>query len=171
MTNPSEPNGGYTVIEIMIASLILMTALVGFFGSLASLQKTSGYQAGRTRALDDMRITASAFAKDARHASKITSASASSVTMSTYVQGTLKNVTYRVVTTGGETNLERVEVAGAPRLFVIRLTDSSIFTFTPNDTTRPADIRLVGIHMETKPTKGDPAVVLATEVLLRNVSS
>lgn len=162
---------GMTVIELTMASLILMAALVGFFGSLVGLQRTSGYEAGRTRALDDMRITASTFAKDARHAVGITSASASEVVMTTYVGGNPKSVTYRVVTTGGETNLERIESGAAPRLFVIRLTDSSIFTFTPNVTSAPEDIRLVGIHMETKPTKNDPSVVLATEVLLRNVDA
>ena len=162
---------GFTVAELVVASMILMAALVGFFGSLAAVQRTSSYEAGRTRALDDMRVTASAFAKDARHAVGITSASASQVVMTTYVGGVEKSVTYRVVTTGGETNLERLEQGGAPRLFVIRLTDSSIFTFTPDDLTAPEDIRLVGIHMETKPTSNDPAVVLATEVLLRNVES
>lgn len=171
MTRRRDDSSGFTVIELTMASMILMAALVGFFGSLVAVQRTSSYEAGRTRALDDMRITASAFAKDARHAVGITSAADDKVVMTTYVGGVEKSVTYRVVTTAGETNLERVEDGAGARLFVIRLTDSSIFTFTPGDLTSPEDIRLVGIHMETRPTKNDPPVVLATEVLLRNVSS
>ena len=176
---------GFTVSEIMIASAILLVALSSFFAAIASLQRVSSYETGRNRSLDDLRVTASAFAKDARHAVRIASASKSEVTMETYVNGSPKLVTYRVFGPPENRNLERLESGGAPRTFVIRLTSESIFTYNPGQVeldppppavpllqlSRPQDVRLVGIRMSSKPTRDDPAVELATEVLLRNVNS
>ncbi|MGH9285034.1 MAG: hypothetical protein ACRD0M_05055 [Acidimicrobiales bacterium] len=166
----------------MVASAILITALAVFLGALASTQRTANYQGGRNRALDDLRITADVFAKDARHARRVVSGVGDSVTLETYVGGVLKDVTYTVVTAGGQTNLERVTAASASRLFVIRLTDDSIFRYDnevctdPLDPTTctlpdPSQTRLIRLHMESLPHPNYPPVVLATEVSLRNVSA
>lgn len=170
---------GFTVSEIIVASAILLLALTGFLSSLASLHTTSGYQSGRSRSLDDLRITAGRFAKDIRHSAGLTLAEDSRVVMSTYVNGVLSTVTYEVVTGGdGVRNLERTVSTGGSQVFVVKLTDDSIFTFDNDEdlgdgvlVTAPANTRQVGIHMETKPSKRHPAVVLSTEVTLRNVSS
>lgn len=161
-----DDEAGFTVMEITVASMMLLAALAAMLSSLISVNNTASYQVHRNRALDDLRLTAGIFAKDARHATSIDSATADAITMQTYVNGVLKQVRYRVVTTAGETNLERLEVSGSPRLFVIRLTTSSIFTYDNPD---PAKVRLIGLHMETKPQPQHPPVVLGTEVSLRNV--
>lgn len=148
---------------MLMASGALLSVLV-------SMNNMSAYQTGRVRALDDLRITAGVFAKDARHAQEVVSAEQNSVEMVTYVQnGVQKVVRYEVVTdsTTGHRNLERTEAGGAPRLFVIRLTDQSIFEF---DSADPAAIRNIGLHMETLPSPKYPPVVLETEVSLRNVT-
>ena len=157
-----------TVAEITVASAILMIALVGFMATLTSLQNTTAYESGRTRALDDLRITAGVFSKDARHAIAVTSATSSQVVLRTYVNGTPTNVTYRVISVGGQRDLQRLQSSGPPRLFVIKLTDATIFEF---DNPNPAGVRQIRLHMETKPSVKYPPVVLATEVALRNASA
>ena len=172
---PRDPEAGVTVPELMVASAILMIALAGFFASFASLGQTSTYTAGRQRALDDLRITAGVFAKDARHATEIVDfdfSDGTEVVMETFVQGVTKQVTYQVVADDDDPskyNLERVELGGSPRLFVIKLTSESIFT--TDNLSDPSLIRTIGIHMETQPNEKYPAVVLGTEVALRNADA
>ena len=161
---------GFTLIELVVASALMLLASGALITVLVSMNDMSAYQTGRVRALDDLRITAGIFAKDARHAQEVVQADDNSVEMITYVQnGVQKAVRYEVVTdsTTGDRNLERTEAGGAPRLFVIRLTDASIFNF---DSTDPASIRNIGLHMETLPSTKYPPVVLETEVSLRNVN-
>lgn len=170
---------GFTVAEIVVASALLLVALTGFLAALASLNTTSAYQSGRSRSLDDLRITAGRFAKDVRHSAGLISAEDDRVVMSTYVSDSLATVTYEVVTSAdGVRNLERTVSTGGSQVFVVKLTDDSIFTFDndedPGDAvlvTQPSNTRQVGIHMETKPSVRHPAVVLSTEVTLRNVTS
>lgn len=148
-----------------------MAAVAAIMGGLASMQNVSAYQSAKTRAMDDLRTTAGTFAKDARHAARVVSASEDEVVLETYVGSALQNVRYHVVTTGGERNLLR-EAAGGSRLFVIRLTDDSIFEYDVADPATEADrIRRVALHLESKPRTKFPAVVLETEVSLRNVTA
>ena len=161
---------GFTLIELVVASALMLLASGALITILVSMNNMSAYQTGRVRALDDLRITAGVFAKDARHAQEVVEADDNSVEMITYVQnGVQKAVRYEVVTDAatGDRNLERTEAGGAPRLFVIRLTDASIFNF---DSTDPGSVRNIGLHMETRPSTKYPPVVLETEVSLRNVN-
>lgn len=158
---------GFTVMELTVACAILLAALAVFFGAIASLQQTSAYQSTRSRSLDDLRLTAGIFAKDARHATGVTSIAADKVVMNTYVNGTVTPVTYEVIVSGAERDLKRT-VNGGSQLFVIKLTDASIFSF---DSADPATVRRINLHMETQPSTRYPAVVLGTEVSLRNVTA
>lgn len=165
--------GGYTVTEVMIASAMLLAALTGFFATLASLQRTSAYEQGRTRALDDLRNTADIFAKDARHSLGVISESSTAVTFKTYVgqAGTVKTVTYQVKSNGGELDLQKLTQTSsgtATQLFVVKLTSNSIFTY---DSATPLLVRTIGLHMESQPDTRYPPVVLGVEVSLRNVSA
>lgn len=172
---------GFTVVELTVAMAILVAAVAGLMTILVSFQNTAAFQSERNRALDDLRVTAGAFSKDARHASRVTAylpvdaSGGSSISFETYVRGTLKIVTYRLVvdpTDSSKWNLERL-ADGGTRLFVIKLTSNSVFLPAPlpsADPTSIASIRRVQLHMETKPQVKHPAVVLATEVSLRNVT-
>lgn len=153
----------------MIASAMLLAALVGFFATLASLQRTSAYEQGRTRALDDLRNTADIFAKDARHSLGVIAETPTSVVFKTYVgtSGSVQTVTYRVQSNNGELDLEKV-TGTARQLFVVKLTAASIFTY---DNAAPSQVRRIGLHMESQPDTHYPPVVLGVEVSLRNVTA
>ena len=169
-------------MEVVISSMILVTAVAVFFAALASVQRVSAYEAGRTRALDDLRVTAGTFAKDVRHAQSISAVGwldpanrakgARELTMTTYVGSSSATVRYHLVQDAADPtkwNLER-ESQGGSRLFVIKLTDQSVFRPWPLDVTNVNQIRRVELHMQTEPNRGYQPVVLATEVSLRNVN-
>ena len=167
---------GLTTVELIIASALLMMAMVSFLATLGSMQKTANYQATRNQALDDLRTTAGVFAKDARHAQLITLARPDEVVMDTYVSGQIKSVRYQVVMNGAERDLVRIVDGGAERVFVIRLTSASIFSYDipqadlDSDPQKASRVRRAQLIMESRPSKSHPPVVLSTEVSLRNVT-
>ena len=178
----SYDESGFTVAEMTVASAILVAALAVFLGALASLQRTTQYETGRSRALDEMRITAGQFARDIRHAERITAfrevpgtESGDLITMSTYVErGRVDTVTNKLQpdpTDPRRSNLVRDSSGGADRLYVIRLTSKSVFRPYPfPGSGDPSGVRRVELHMQTEPTRDLQPVILATEVSLRNVT-
>lgn len=165
-----------TVIEVTIASMILIIVMATFLGGLISFQNAEQFTRERNEALDDLRLMANTFAKETRHAATILDSSPEKLTMLTYDGAvsytTPTEVTYEVVAdSSGHFNLRRVRGA-ATRVFNIRLTTDEIFSFNDQPVgtlVAPADVRSVEVEVTTKLSERNTAVSLSTEVNLRNV--
>lgn len=156
---------GITVLEMVIATTILSIALVAFLASLGSSQSTSEFAASRNRSLDELRLAAAAFTREARQASSATLCATppcSSVTLATYVDGIFTPaIVWRaeVDAATGRIELKRTD-GSTTRVFAAALTSANVFA-------APAVNRLK-LTMATKPKTNYPPVVLETEVSLRN---
>lgn len=159
-------------MEAVVASSILLLALATFVASLGSSQSASSFATSRNRSLDELRLAASGFSREARQAQVVyLPTSATSVSFSTYVGGVLKDVTWETVTTAGVTDLVR-KVGVTTRAYDLNLTTASVFSYLPGvpaTTTIPASAPKLTLTMATKPKSKFPAVLLTTEVSLRNV--
>ena len=165
----STDQRGTTIVEVIVASLMLAIAAAVFLTSLVSTQNTEQYTRLRNEALDDLRLMANVFAKEARQATAVTTNNPSRVVMWTRVDGTATPVTWEVVTVGGVSNLRRV-TSSSTRVFVIKLVDTAVFTYNSSATQIPAStVRTVRLDLATKLSSRYPAVSLGTEVSLRNV--
>lgn len=168
----SRGEEGFSIMEAVVASSILLLALATFIASLGSSQSASSFATSRNRSLDELRLAASGFSREARQAQFVTAASATSVTFSTYVGGVLKDVTWETVTTAGVTDLVR-KVGVTTRAYDLNLTTAGVFSYlagVPAAPPIPASAPKLTLTMATKPKAKFPAVLLTTEVSLRNVS-
>lgn len=154
------------MLEMVIATSLLTLALAAFLASLGSSESATEFATSRNRSLDELRLAASAFSREARQAtSALVDPGGTSVTFSTYVNGVLKpNILWRTISAGGEINLERVDNGVSPatvRIYPLRLTTANVFIKAPGTLT---------LNMATMPKPKFPPVVLTTEVSLRNAS-
>lgn len=170
----SKDDGGFSVLEVTIASFILLAVLSVFAGALVSLQETEQFTRKRNEALDDLRLMANTFAKEARHASSVQANGPTSFSMTTY-SGAASFDTPKLVTYSAEPDgpsgfrLQRQEGSDV-RIFNIRLTGNQVFCYTIDCTTVPrADVRSVRISVFTQLDARRSPVGLSTEVNLRNV--
>lgn len=164
----STDQSGTTLLEVTIASMVLLVALAVFLSGLVSTQGTEQFTRLRNEALDDLRLMANTFAKEARQATEITTNQASQVVMGTNVNTVPTIVTWEVVTSAGVSNLRRT-TSTSSRVFVIRLVSPSVFTYNNGAVVSPGDVRTVRLGLATKLSERYPSVSLATEVSLRNV--
>ena len=152
-----------------VASLVLLIAAAVFLSGLVSTQNTEQYTRLRNEALDDLRLMANTFAKEARQATSVTLNQTDKVVMVTRLNGTPTPITWEVVTSGGVSNLQRVEGASV-RTFVIKLVTPAVFSYNNSATPiPPSTVRTVRLDLATKLSAKYPSVSLGTEVSLRNV--
>jgi hypothetical protein len=155
-----------TVIEVTIASMVLIVALGTFLGALMSGMSTSRYGADRNQALDDLRTTAAVFSKDVRQAVSVSTATQSRVVLSTYVGGALKTVTWEAVTAGtGEFNLQRTLTTGS-KLYVVKLTTNAVFSYFGE--VDPTKVHRIRLFLASKPSPKHPELVINSDVEMRN---
>lgn len=155
-----------TVIEVTIASMVLIVALGTFVGALMSGMSTSRYGADRNQALDDLRTTAAVFSKDARQAVSVSTATTSKVVMSTFVGTVQKTVTWEAVSAGnGEYNLQRTLPTGT-KLYVVKLTTNAVFSYFGE--VDPTKVHRVRLFLAAKPTPKRPEIVINSDVEMRN---
>ncbi len=153
---------GFTVIEVVIAMMLLSLVMALIFSSLWQTQRSEAYSRGRTEALDDMRQTMNRMTKDLRQVSSISGTpTASSLDVMTYVDGTLTRVVYQV--TGDE--LTRQVGAGTATTMQVDLTTPDLFTYTP-DATAP---NILTIVLSVRPANlPETTLILESEVEFRN---
>ena len=165
----STDQRGTTLLEVSIASLVLAIAVTVFFSGLISTQNTERYTRLRNEALDDLRLMANVFAKEARQATAVTLNEPHKVVMVTRVNGTATSVTWEVVSAAGVSNLRRV-AGTSDRTFVIKLVSPAVFSYNNSATPiPPSSVRTVRLDLATKLSAKYPSVSLGTEVSLRNV--
>ncbi len=167
---PEGSEAGMSLVEVLVASVLLMVALGIALSSLDSQTRTSSYAQQRSEALDDLRFMATTFAKDVRASTGATAATASDLTLRSYTggsataDGSLTTVRWRAF---GD-RLERTS-GGVTRTFVVDLVSPAVFSYVPDTAAEPASVRRVGIALGTEPDARLPVVVLETEVEMRNV--
>jgi hypothetical protein len=154
---------GITVIEMVVASALLLAALAIALAGLETQSRASVYATERSQALDDLRIMSTDFSKDMRAAAGATAANSTDLTVRTYISGSLTTVRWRAF----DNRLERM-AGTSTRTYVVDLVTPAVFGFVP-DTADPASIRRVRLALSTEPDPRYPAVTVETEVEMRNV--
>ncbi|HVM40520.1 MAG TPA: hypothetical protein VM618_07045 [Acidimicrobiia bacterium] len=162
---------GFTVLEVMIGVGLLSIAVVTILGTLGRTTETARYSELRNQSLDQLRLMAANFGKDVRQARRVTAAdlvNGDEVSLQTYVDGVLTNVTWRVrPDDSGAFRFERVGASIDPVIYVVDLTSSNVFSYF--DKTDVLQINRIRLNLATAPDPRHPAVSLETDLEMRNV--
>ncbi len=156
---------GYTVVELMIASALLILVIITVLSALDSVSSSQAFQADRTNALDDMRNSLNKLTRELRQATSITDCgtNASTVTFVTYVNGTSTTLVYSL---SGTTLMRKVGSASA---FPFMKNIASDQIFTCRSATGVTGVQWVDIDLKVTPKKlPSTTLELATTVNLRN---
>ena len=147
---------------------LLGIAVVAMLGTLNRTTETARYSELRNQSLDQLRLMSANFGKDVRQAVRATDIQPDRLTLETYVDGSLKVVTWRVEPTAdGQDRFERVAAGVDPIAYVVNLTTDSVFSYF--DETDPLQVNRVRLALATRPDPRHPAVSLETDLEMRNV--
>jgi hypothetical protein len=147
----------------VIAILLLIVATI--LSQLTTAQRSEVFAADRGAAVDETRVSMARMTKDLRQATSIDPASsATQVSMTTYVEGSLTTVTYTI----SGNNLLRTVGTRPSELLQKDLASTSIFTYEPSNT----DAQVVSILLEVQPEHSpETTVQMTSEVRLRNIDT
>jgi hypothetical protein len=163
---PLRREDGVGLLELVVAVAVFTVATVTLLAALDRATTTATFSQRRNESLDDLRVMAAAFSKDARQGIEATSISATQFSFETYVDGAVQDVTWRVVPDGEGDRLERVVDGGVAAAYVVDLTSPGVFSYF--GTTAAASVSRVRLELATRPDVRFAAVGLATEVEMRN---
>jgi Tfp pilus assembly protein PilW len=157
-----DRDGGFTIIEVVVATSLLMIVFIVMFNTLWSVQRSEAFTRGRTAAMDNMRVSLNRITKDIRQANDINGTpTASHLDIDTFVNGTPAHIVYDV--TGG--TITRKVNGGAAVVMHKELTQDAIFTYEP-DADAPDTVK---IELVVKPSNlPDTLITLSSEIELRN---
>jgi hypothetical protein len=150
------------VVVVAIFALAVATLLA----ALDRATTTATYSQRRNESLDDLRLMAAAFSKDARQGIEATTVSATQFAFRTYVDGEVHAVTWRAVSSAEGERLERVVDGGLANVYVVELTTTSVFSYF--DEVDPNNVNRVRLSLATQPDARFAAVGVTTEVEMRN---
>lgn len=156
---------GTTIVEMVITSALLIIVILTVLGAFDQVSKSQAFQADRTQSLDDMRNALNKMTHELRQATAITDCGtdASSVTFTTYVNGTPTAVTYAV---SGTTLTRKVGTATA-FTFLKYVADPKVFSC--RSATSVTGVQWVDIDLNVTPRKMPTTnLELTTTVNLRN---
>lgn len=161
---------GFSLVEITIAAALLALIGAASLTVLESGASTERGQRARAESIEDQRIGVERMTKEIRQALSVdTGSTRSTLHMETLVGGVEHDVTYDVV----DGALHRTLDGGAAVPLVSGVVSDEVFCYDPPDcllsspdSTSP---QLVQVSLEVQPdTQGAPAIVLETDVHLRN---
>lgn len=158
-------NAGTTIVELLIASSILLIVLLATFSSFESVSTSAAYQADRTKVLGDMRGTLNRLTRDLRQASAIDEAAstASTITYTTPINGVHTEIVY----TASGTTLTRKVGTASPFTVLTGLATTSVFSYVSADAS--TGVQWVEMNIRVIPARLPSTVlVLDSEVNLRN---
>lgn len=162
---------GFTVIEVVIAMVILLVVMGAALSVMDTGARTERAQFARRVALEDLRTAMGRMTKEIRQALIVSTASTRSrLEMTTLFNGAERSVVYEVV--GDE--LRRTVDADVSERLTDGLTSGEIFCYDPPlcGLTSPATANpeIVRISMTAEPAQfaNDATITLATDVQLRN---
>ncbi|MGZ6930131.1 MAG: hypothetical protein ACXVK4_06295 [Acidimicrobiia bacterium] len=156
---------GHTLVELIIASALLLLVIVTVLSALDNVSNSQAYQADRSVTLDDMRNVINRMTKDLRQATSINDCTAtpSTVTFTTYINGVGTVIVYNA----SGTTLTRKVGSGSAFTVLKNLASTSIFTCTSaSDVT---GVQWVEIDLKVTPKRSPTTTLeLDSEVNLRN---
>lgn len=148
-----------------MASLLLLFVVTTAMTAMTSTANTNRYVAERSKSLDDLRIMAAVFSKDARQATDVKVALSSQVQIDTYVDSTVRTVTWTALS--GKLTRTVSGVGGENRVYLVDLTTTAVFSYY--DETDPAQVTRIRLAIATKPLPNRPAVEILSDAEMRNV--
>jgi type II secretory pathway component PulJ len=164
---PLRREDGVGVLELVVTVAVFALATVTLLAALDRATTTATFTQRRNESLDDLRLMAAAFSKDARQGIEATTASTTEFSFTTYIDGTVSDVTWRAVSSSDGSRLERVVDGGLANVYVVELTTLDVFSYFAES--NAADVNRVRLALATQPDARFAAVGLSTEVEMRNV--
>jgi type II secretory pathway pseudopilin PulG len=164
---PLRREDGVGLLELVITVAVFGIAIVTLLAAFDRATTTATYSQRRNESLDDLRVMAAAFSKDARQGIAATIVSTSQFSFETYIDGNVSSVTWRAVTSDEGSRLERVVDGGLANVYVVELTTLDVFSYF--EEVDAADVNRVRLALATRPDERFAAVGLTTEVEMRNV--
>jgi type II secretory pathway component PulJ len=147
----------------MVASGLLLLVLVAVFDSLDTVSSSQAFQADRSNSLTDMRNALNRMTKDLRQATAVdeTASTASTITFTTYLDGTSTQVVYDA----SGTTLTRKVGTGTAFPVLKHLASTNVFTYT----SASGGVQWVSIDLKVTPQRSpDTTLELDSQVNLRN---
>jgi len=153
---------GFSLIELLIVMALLGLVIALVASALWTVQRSETYSRGRTKALDEMRLTLNRVSKDLRQAETVVGTpTASRVEVRTYIGGSLENVVYEAV---GD-RLMRTIYGNPVELMYEDLVSTDVFTYKPDEFSP----ELITVTLVVRPSNlPDTTLTLDTKVDLRN---
>jgi type II secretory pathway pseudopilin PulG len=164
---PLRREDGVGLFEMVVVVTIMGFAVVTLLAALDRATTTATYSQRRNESLDDLRLMAAAFSKDARQGIEATTALPDEFTFDTYVDGDVSSVTWRAVTSADGSRLERVVDGGLANVYVVELTTLDVFSYF--GAVDASDVGRVRLALATRPDERFTGVGVTTEVEMRNV--
>lgn len=159
---------GFTLIELTIASAILLVATGAVLSVFATSERSSQFVRRRAEALDEMRLAMNRMSKEIRQAEAIDPGStASRLQVDTFVQGVATTVVFEAV--GEELHRSVLDESGV-EVLEDELDSTSIFAYTVAEDTSPvSEARVVTLTLQVRPIQlPDTVLTLTSEIRLRN---
>lgn len=160
----SAPDAGFTLIEVVTVTGLLMVVFVSIMGVYQTMQRASVRQQSRSEAMDHLRIAMQRITKDVRQATDLRAWSGPDyIEIDTYIEGVEERVVYDA--TNGTQLFRRT--ADTDLLLLDNLSSTTIFAYTPDVFT----VSVVTITLQVRPERfvgDDDFIDLTSEVRLRN---
>lgn len=190
----TSDEAGMTVMELIVASAMLLLVVAIALGGLASFQQSQEFARNRSATLDELRLAAAAFSREARQASSVTvTGTAPStgcntatvvcgnrVVLNTFAAGQpVTTVTWEIKQQpagSGNVRLVRTTALGTTRTYGDRLlpvTSSSsqaFFAYRFITSSDPNAKSTLTVRLSTQPQTRHPIVSLTSKVTTRNVA-
>ena len=154
-----------TIIELMIASAILIIVLMATFSSFETVSNAQAYQADRTKSLDEMRVVLNQMTKELRQATSVNDCTPTpnTITFTTALAGVSTTIIYAA----SGTVLTRQVGAGSALPVLTTLASTNIFTCVSADNV--TGVQWVEMRLQVAPARSpNTTLVLDSEVNLRN---
>lgn len=155
-----------TVLELTMATFLLLLVMVTALSGMTSGFQSNRYTVERDKSLADLRVMAAVFSKDARQATKVRSASASSIQMDTYVNGVVRTATWTA--SAGKLSRAVSGSGGENRVYLVDLTTTAVFSYYGESD--PAKITRIRLAIATQPMANHPPVEILSDAEMRNVT-
>ena len=162
----SAPEEGFTLLELVVVTTLLMIVMTSILTSFEVVQKASVRESSRSEETDNVRLAMEQMTKEVRQATDVRAgSSASFLDIDTYLNGVATHVSY----TASGTTLNRT-ANGVTLPLLVRLSTTSLFTYDPS-VTEPSVITIT-IQDSPQYFKTDSTLItLTSEIQLRTGGS
>lgn len=184
-----------TVLELIVASAILLVVVAVAMGGLSAFQRSQEFARNRSATLDELRVAVAAFSREARQAGSVTVTGTapstgcnaptvvcgSRVVLNTFAAGQpVTAVTWEIKehpAGSGKFRLVRTTASGTQRIYgeevlpVVSSSSQAFFAHGFVGSSNPEAKPTLTVKLSTQPQKRDPVVSLTSKVSLRNAAA